>query len=129
MQGSALENRKKIAMVEYDFATDGGAVGDITLRGQSVPLGSVVDFGLVDVLTGLTSDGTAQVALKLVDAGDVKAAAVLTSYTAGVKAATPVGTAATSIKTAARSNVVMSITVAALTAGKFRAWVEYVVTE
>ena len=129
MQVSGLDPRKKVAYVEYDFATDGGAVGDITLRGPGIEAGAIVAFGLVDVQTGLTSDGSATVALKLTTAEDVKAAAVLTSYTAGVKASTLVGTAATSLKLTSRTAVTMTIAVAALTAGKMIIALEYFVTE
>lgn len=129
MQGSSLEKRKKVAIVEYDFDKDGGAVGDISLRGESLQAGAIVDYVLVDVLNGLTSSGAATVALKLVNPGDVKAAGTLTSYTAGIKAAVPDKTAANSIKTTARTKVVMTIAVADLTGGKFRGVLEYFVTE
>ena len=128
MQGSGLAPRKKIAYIEYDFAKDGGAVGDITLRGPGIESGAIVDFGVVDVQTGLTSGGSATVALKLKTAEDVKAGAVLTSYTAGVKACTMVKSAATSVKTTARTDVTMTIAVAALTAGKMVIALEYFVT-
>jgi hypothetical protein len=59
----------KTAAGEYDFATDGGAVGSITLRsaggaslGAGVPAGSVITGGYVEVDTALTSGGSATVA-------------------------------------------------------------------
>ncbi len=124
-----LENRKYVAYFGYDFAKDGGALGDITLRGGSLPSGAVVNNSVVDVQTALTSGGAATVAMKLKDAADVKAAAVLTSYTAGVKAGVPNGVATNAIKTTASGGVVMSIAVAALTAGKMVVALEYFITD
>jgi len=124
-----LENRKRVAVFEYDFAKDGGAIGDIELRGGDIPNGALVDFGLIDVITACTSGGSATLAVKLVSAGDIKAATAVASWSLNATlATTAVGTAATTVKTAARKVPVLSIAVAALTAGKFRVALEYTVT-
>lgn len=127
--GSPLEKRKNVAIFEYDFAKDGGAVGDITLRGGDIPANAIVDFGLVDVVTAVTSDGSATCALKLVDAADVLAATGKASFTLNATLATKqLKSAATAIKTTARKVPVMTVAVAALTAGKIRLVLEYTVS-
>ena len=124
-----LENRVRVAVYEYDFAKDGGAVGDITLRGPDLPIGACVDFGLLDVLTAVTSDGSATIALKAVSSEEILAATGKASFTLNATLATvPVGTAATTIKCTARKKPVMTIAAAALTAGKFRLAMRYMVT-
>lgn len=124
-----LQNRKYVAQYEFDFAKDGGAVGDITMRGGPIPSGAVVDYAILDVQTAFTSGGAATVAIAQESAEDVKAAAVLTSYTAGVKACVPNKTATNSIKTDASGAPVMTVAVAALTAGKAVLVLEYFITE
>lgn len=124
-----LENRKRVAIFEYDFAKDGGAIGDIALRGGDIPNGALVDFGLIDVVKACTSGGAATLAVKLVAAEDILAAEAVATFALNATLATvPVGTAATTVKTAARKVPVLSIAVAALTAGKFRIALEYTVT-
>jgi hypothetical protein len=124
-----LDNRKRVAVFEYDFAKDGGAVGDITLRGGDIPPGALIDFGLIDVVTALTSGGSATIAIKLVSAGDLKAATAVATWALNATlASTAVGTAATTVKTTARVVPVMSVAVAALLTGKFRISLEYTVT-
>jgi len=122
----ALENRKLAAYWEYDFAKDGGAVGDIALRGGKIPAGAIVNNGTIDVEIGCTSGGSATLALALVSAADIKAAtAVATFSLAAILATVPVGTAATSVRTTAYSGLTLSIGVAALTAGKLNIALEY----
>lgn len=129
MNPSPLENKIGQCVVEYDFAKDGGAIGSITLRGPDIPSGAIVDFGLIDVVTACTSGGSATLALTLVSAGDIKAADAVANWTLAATLATvPVGTAATAVKTTARKKLVLTIAVAALTAGKFRVALRYMKT-
>ncbi|SDO95690.1 hypothetical protein [Desulforhopalus singaporensis] len=129
MQNSALENRKKVALFQYDFEKDGGAVGDITLRGPSIPDGALVDFGLIDVQTAPTSGGAATIALELASAGDVKAATAIASFATGPVSAVPDKTAGNAIKLAANASLTMTIAAADLTAGKIVVALEYFMTE
>src|SRR5687768_17258750 len=69
--------RTKWARAYYDFATDGGAVGAINLRGDQIPSGAVVLDTIIDVKTVVTSGGAATVSLGLNTATDVRAAATL----------------------------------------------------
>lgn len=107
--------------VEYDFATDGGAVGDITLGG-SVPSGAVILGGYLRVVTAPTSGGAATVAVKLEGAGDIVAAAAISGApwsTTGYKDIIPDSTGSTAVRTTNTRAVAATIATAALTAGKF----------
>ena len=126
---SPLVKRKRVMQVEYDFIKDGGAVGELELRGGILPPGALVDFSLLDVQTGLTSGGAATAALSLVSAADVKDEAALTSYTTGTKACNPNKTATNSVKISESTKLKLTIAIAPLTAGKFVAVLEYFVTE
>lgn len=116
--------RLKTVQGEYDFALDGGSVGDITLRsvdglGNEIPSGSVIEMGHIDVLTAVAS-ATGTVALKAEAAADILAATGQAGLTLGRKSVIPAGTGATAVKTTAKRNIIMTIATAALTAGKFR---------
>lgn len=117
----------KSAVAEYDFAVDGGAVGDIALRGDQIPAGAVVLDALVYVDTVLASGGAATVALKLEDAADLNAAGAFDG--APWSAVGPVRPDFTSadppIETTDDRDVVATVAAAALTGGKFRVVVFY----
>jgi hypothetical protein len=126
----ALENYKQVGMWEYDFAKDGGAVGDITLRGPKLPVGAIVTGeGWVKVYTAVTSDGAATVALKITTAEDVLAATGKASFTLNALLdAVPDEAAANAITVAtAAKGVTATVATAALTAGKFVVILEYIV--
>lgn len=123
---SALENRKYVLQCEYDFDKDGGAVGDIAMRGGSLPIGAIVTSGMVYVPTAVTSGGSATVALQLESAGDILAATGKASFTAGATITTvPVNTGATAIITTATGGVTLTVATAALTAGKVVVLLDY----
>lgn len=122
---------QKEAKGEYDFAIDGGAIGNITLRasaddimGNEIPAGSVIFGGYVEVDTAVLS-ATGTVAINSEAAGDILAATAQAGLTVGRKSIIPVATGASSVKTTARRNLVATIATAALTAGKFRVVVFY----
>lgn len=106
----------KTAEAFYDFAVDGGALGQLTLRGDNViPAGSVVTHGFIDTETA--SGGTGTISVDLEAAGDLRAAATLA---AGRSDVIPAATGSTSVKATAARSVKITIGTAALTAGKFR---------
>jgi hypothetical protein len=120
----------------YDFATDGGAISTIALRGGDAPLpsGAIVTDALIVVETPLTG-ASATVAVQVESAADVQAAAAVSGApwsTAGKKRGSALtATTAPVVTTAARNP---SIVVAAgnLTAGKFKlilTWFQYDSTE
>lgn len=114
----------------YDFATDGGAAGDIALRGESViPSGAVIINALIYVDTALTSAGAATVAIKTEGAADINNADAISGApwsATGAKRADFTATTAPILTTAART-ITATVATADLTAGAFSVFVEYVV--
>lgn len=113
---------------EYDFATDGGAIGTIALRAVNgtqgpIPSGAYVYGGALDVLTPFTTGSAATAALSVEAANDIVAATVVSGApysTAGVKAASVVLANATPTKTTAARNPSIVIATGTVTAGKLR---------
>ncbi len=120
--------RVKTALFRYSFATEGGAVGDITLRGDAVPSGAVVLDALILVDTALTSGGSATVALKLQSAADINAADAFDGSPWSTAGAKRVDFDADTVPLLLTANRTLAATVAtaALTAGAFRVVVFYV---
>ena len=127
----ATQTLVRRAVLNYDFATDGGAQGEISLRGDSLPLNAVVVKTLYYVTTAFTSGGSATIALN-----------IPTDDAAGLLAATAIGTAGTAgahdgIQDGAAANVseittgirLPSLTVgtADLTAGALVVYLDYIV--
>ncbi len=112
-----------IARGRYDFAVDGGAVGDIDLTSVAqIPANAVITGGFIEVDTALNSGGSATVALKTEGAADLLAATAYGSSpwsTTGRKSVIPVGTGATTVKTTAARKIQATVATAALTAGAF----------
>lgn len=107
----------------YDFAVDGGAVGDIDLTySAQIPANAVILGGFIEVDTALNSGGSATVALKAEGAADLLAATAYGSApwsTTGRKSVIPVFTGATTVKTTAARKIQATIATAALTGGVF----------
>lgn len=128
-EGIPAGNGMDIARVRYDFAVEGGAVGDIDLHTDSLPSGAVIMGGYVDVITPPTSGGAATLAIKAEGAGDIVAAAAISGApwsTTGRKSVIPVFTGATTVKTTAARKLRATVAVAALTAGVFDVVLFYV---
>src|ERR1043166_8952265 len=108
----------KAARAFYDFALDGGAVGAITLRGDTIPAGAIVTDALVHVDTIPTSGGAATIAVKVESGTDIVNADAISGApwsTLGAKRADFTATTAP-IKTTAARSVVATVATAALTA-------------
>lgn len=116
------------AKVEYDFATDGGAISAIDL-GVTIPDNAIVLSGVVEKLTAFASSGSATVALKIEGANDVITATAFDNaqFTAGIAPAAAL--ASTQFKTTAARNVTLTIAGAVLTAGKYNFHIEYLIGE
>jgi len=127
MERRGLEPTKRVAYCEYDFSVDGGAIGDITLRGDSLPEGAVVTGGMVHVKAACTGGASATISLKVESAADVMAATAMAGMvTNALIDVEPDGTAANAIRTTENGRqVVATIATAALTAGKFVVALEY----
>lgn len=119
--------RRRMAVGLYSFAIDGGAVGDIALRGDAIPSGAIITDVLVHVDTALTSGGAATVALKAESAADLNAADAVSGAPWSTTGAKRGGLTATTapVKTTAARAITATVATAALTAGKFSVYVSY----
>lgn len=126
-----IEASRRTATAHYDFAVDGGTVGDIALRGQKIPQGAIITDVLIDVETVLTSGGAATVAVKAESAADLNAADAISGApwsTTGAKRGDFTATSAP-IKTTAERTITATVGAFALTAGKFSVIVSYILKE
>lgn len=112
----------RVASALYDFSSDGGAVGSITF-GRLLPAGAVVTRVFADELTNVTSGGSATIQLKA-GSTNLTGATAIASFS-GLTAPALDGSAA-AIKLSADSELQIAIATAALTAGKVRFFVEYI---
>lgn len=127
--------RLKTATGEYDFAVDGGAISAITLRasptdimGGTVPSGSYIEGGFIEVLTGFTTGTAATMAISIEGANDIQTATIVSGApysTTGIKTITPAFTGATVVKTTAARSIVATIATGTVTAGKLRVVLYY----
>lgn len=116
------------ARAHYDFAVDGGTVGDIALRGEKIPSGAVITDVLIHVDTAPTSGGAATVAIKSESAADLQSAAAISGApwsTTGAKRGT-LDADQPPVKTTAERTITATVATAALTAGKLSVLVTYV---
>lgn len=129
--GGYPQSPVRVARARYDFAVDGGAVGDITISSAGlIPAGAYITGGLVEVDTAVTSGGSGTLAINVEGAGDIVAAAAVSGApwsTTGRKSIVPAGTGATSVKTTAARSIVATVATAALTAGVVDVVLFYVV--
>lgn len=122
--------QKNDAVFEYDFASQGGAIGTIFLRGPLLPTGAVLSDSFMKVITALASLGAAEVAIGAVAAGDIQTAAAVSGApwaSTGLKdtSAPEPGTESGYLTLTANGRLRMDITVAALTQGHFKVIVAY----
>lgn len=126
---SGYVGRTKWARAYYDFATDGGAIGAITLRGDKLPSGAVVLSTLVKVDTAVTTAASGTVALGINSTTDVRTAVVPGSgvdiSATGVKLGAHTRAAAPLVLSADK-DVVATVATGAITAGRFSVLVEYI---
>jgi hypothetical protein len=108
--------------VVLDFSSDGGAIGTFSTS-RLLPAGAVVTQVIADELANVTSGGSATIKLQA-GSTDLIAATAIASF-AGLTAPALAGSAA-AIKLAAESELKIVVATAALTAGKVRFFVRYV---
>jgi hypothetical protein len=123
-----IKDSVQTARAHYDFAVDGGAVGDIALRGEQIPSGAIITDVLINVETVLTSGGAATVALKAESAADLNIADAISGApwsTAGAKRG-DLDADTAPVKTTADRTITATVATAALTAGKFSVLVTFV---
>ena len=109
----------------YDFSEDGGAAGDVSF-GRKLPAGAVVTEIVSDEITALTSGGAATVQLKAGSTDLTDALAFDTDFTGTETQA--LASSATAIKVSSASELKITIATAALTAGKVRFFVKYLLS-
>jgi len=121
---------KRTLRATYNFAVNGGAIGSIPLSQVSLPAKAIITKVLVDVITAPTSGGSATVGLQILTADDLLAATAIASLTVGLHDGVPANTAATSIKNGSSALPInVEIATAALTAGEFVVFVEYMISQ
>lgn len=133
-----LVTRKKLWVLkaQYNKATMAGT-GTVTLLGDDgkstkLPNKAIVTNCVIDVITTLTSSGTANLALGTGQTTtDLKASTAYSSFTGGtLVACVPVGSAATSIKLTADRTPIMTLSgTTPLTAGKFNVMISYLLSD
>lgn len=121
--------RTKWARAYYDFATDTGAIGTITLRGDQLPAGAVVLSAYVKVDTAVVTASSGTVALGINSTTDLRTAVVPGSGVdisgTGVKLAVHTRAAAP-IVLADNKDIVATVATGAITSGRFSVLVEYI---
>ena len=120
-------NEVKSLCFMYDHSTQGGATVAITLTdkagaAQTIPDNAVMVGTWFEGLTGMTSGGSATVALGVT--GGATALKGATAMDDAAYAATAL-TALSINKTASAVSVLLTPSVAALTGGKFFIWIQY----
>lgn len=134
--GDELAKVKNVIKGRYSFAVQGGAIGSVNLLKDLgdklsyvvLPLGALVTGSWVDHSTACTSGGAATVALSTGQAAnDVLAATAVASMT-GLVEGVSTGTAANMKKMTAARTATATIAAAALTAGVFNVFLEYVLS-
>lgn len=131
--GELVHAQKGVLTAVYDFSVLGGAVGDIALIDDAgnpaiLPDDAVVMRSWVEVITSLDSaSDTATLALKLQAAGDILGTTAQADLAAAVMAeGLQDGYAGTFLKLTAERQLKATIATEALTAGKLRAYLEWV---
>ena len=118
---------ERTATARYKFSEDGGAIGAHELASDPLPIGAILTAARVDVITPPTSLGAATIALSLEGADDLQATALVSGAPwsiAGVKVLAGVD----SVKTTAARKITATIADAALTAGEFVVYLDYLDT-
>jgi len=125
---------KQSLAIHYNFATDGGAIGTIQLRGGVLPANAVITNAWVEVTTAFLPTTTSTFAIGLTDAATALRTAVVatsapalnaTGYVAVIAPQTP---ASFVTKAATNRNFIATIAAGAFTAGAFVLHVDYVVS-
>jgi hypothetical protein len=134
VQNGVVQALGAFTRYELDFDTDGGAIGDITLRGPQIPDNSRVLRGFYEVTTTFTSStdaATIAIGIPTDDAAGIVAATAISAggnvWDAGIHETIQTGTTANaSEKTTAARAPVATVAVEALTAGSLELFLQVV---
>lgn len=126
--GGGYMGEEKFAVAQYDFARDGGAIGTITLLGDSIPSGAIITDSMIITDTIFTSGGAATVSVGAETAADLVAVSNFnaTPFSTATPKRGALTATSTPVKTTAVRPIVATVAAAALTAGKFRVIVTYI---
>jgi hypothetical protein len=125
MERNGLIAADRAAYFEWDFARDGGAVGDIALRGDRLPAGVVIIGGKIHVNTAVTGVG-AVMSLAVGTAELLPDTAVAALTQDAILDVVPNNAAVNCILVATTgTGVTMTIAGAAMTAGKITLALQY----
>lgn len=108
--------------VLFDFSEDGGATGDIDF-GRLIPENAIITKVFTDEITAFTSGGSATIQLKAGSTDLTDALAFDTGFAGTEEQA--LASSAEAIKISADSELKITIATAALTAGKCRFFIQY----
>lgn len=111
------------ASVTYSVARHTGAVGAKSI-GVVIPDNAVVMQGVIDVMTAILPVASTN-AIHLQTANDILTAGTNVLDSTGIKACTPVDTAASAIKMTADRTLTLTTTGNAITQGVFKIWIKY----
>lgn len=120
---------KTLAVATYDFSVLGGATttsGGSSL-GVTLPANAIITRSWVDVITPLVGSGSS-ISIGTKAVGDVMALATASGMTTQIEGVST-GTAATMKKMTADTTVKYVNYYAPLTAGKFKVYIEYVMSQ
>ncbi len=125
-EAAVLRFSKQVAIVEYRFSSDGGAVGSF-LFGTKLPANAVITDVYSDEVAAVTSGGAATLQLKA-GSTNLTDAEAYTAYVGVEKRA--LASSATAIKPSASANSELSLAIAgaAVTAGTVRFAVEFYIS-
>lgn len=122
----------KVLKFQYDFADLGGATGALTLTDENnnaltLPDNACIARAYVESLTTGASSGSATIKLGFTGDDDAFIAATAMNHATYTAEGVTELTAGIPVKTSAEVSVLATVATAALTAGKFNVYVEYVV--
>ncbi len=124
---------KHIAKFSYDFGTQAGAQGDITMVGDPLPDNAIIWNGVMDVLLAPTGAGGTTLAVSIQAGNDLVTAAAVAgapwSTADTMIAIVPVGVVATAIKLTASRAPYVTIGTHDLTAGRIIVILEYYLSD
>lgn len=126
--GQVGQPEANTCIVEWSYATDGGAISDITMRGDTLPSGAYVVDADIIVITAITSGGSATIALMAEGAADINSAVAYGSApwsTLKPSKADKLDALNEGFLTTTDRAIKATIGTASLTAGKFQVIVKY----
>ena len=128
--GTRLLQAHNTAVGTYDVSVQGGGIGNYNL-GIRMPAKAIIKKAWFNCPTlPVSTGGTgATIAVNLLTGGDLKTATVARSWTALTDGQLDGTTVANYLKTTNDTEIVLTIASSTLSAGKIKAFVDYVVSE